>query len=99
MTAVSTLLERRSRLFGLTVTGNFLLTVPLRQSSDAVDLVLSLTEHPLLDPGRQPSLPLYASPLRRPDGASLGSLYSEPEGALYHFPGAGDFRVRPDRIE
>jgi hypothetical protein len=41
---------------------------------------------------------LYSSPFRDKNGTSLGSLYSEPEGSLFHFPGAGEFRIQADRI-
>jgi hypothetical protein len=99
MSTTSTLRDRRSRLFGLTVAGDFNLNVPLLESFDPVDLVLSLSTHSLLEPERQTSLPLYVSPLRGKDSASIGSLYQEPGGVLFHFPGAGDFRIQVDRIE
>src|SRR5947209_4441724 len=87
-----------SRLFGLTVEGDLSLRVPLPSGYGTADLVLSLSSYPLLKPG-EAARPLYTSRIYAKDGVNLGSLYEEPDGALFHFPRAGDFRVRPDRIE
>jgi hypothetical protein len=95
----TTLLGRRSRLFGLTVAGSLPLRVPLPQSFDPVDLVLSLSAQPLWGPEQRALPPLYSSPFRYKDGTSVGSLYLEPESSLFHFPGAGEFRIQADHIE
>jgi len=89
---------RRSRLFGLTVAGDFPLAAPLLPSPDPIDLVISLSEQPLLDLEELESPPVYASALRDKDGVSVGRLYERPEGALFHFP-ESDFRVGADFID
>ncbi len=89
--------EYRYRLFGLTVTCNFYWTTSLPVSKQPVDLILSLLGHPFIEDTVSP--PLYVSALRDRDGASLGSLYRELQGEILRFSRAGDFRIRPERID
>ncbi|MEO6195969.1 MAG: hypothetical protein ABIS20_23360 [Thermoanaerobaculia bacterium] len=87
----------RYRLFGLTVTCNFYWTASLPVSNQPADLILSLLRHPFLEDTISP--PLYISALRDRDGASLGRLYREFQGEILRFSRAGDFRIRPERID
>lgn len=97
MGAAADFLGRRSRLFGLTVAGDFPLSTSL-QSPGPVDLVISRSAQPLLSSEDLESPPLYASALRDKNGASVGRLYEKPGGAVFHFR-EGDFRVGADVIE
>jgi hypothetical protein len=89
--------DRRYRLFGFSVAGDFPLTASLLQSSDPIDLIISRSEQPL-NPEELESSPVYASALRDQNGESVGRLYEKPEGAVFHFR-EGDFRVGADVIQ
>src|SRR3954447_22381995 len=98
MSSATDFLSRGSRLFGLKVAGDFLLTASLLQSPDPIDLIISLSEQPFLSTEDLESPPLYASALRDKDGESVGHLYEKPGGVVFHFR-EGDFRVGTDFIE
>src|SRR5947199_106615 len=84
---------RCNRLFGLTIAGDFPFTIQLLPSDGPVALSFSVSSRPLLSPERLTCPPIYTSSLRGNDGVSLGCLYREPEGEIFRFPGAGDFRI------
>src|SRR4051812_17588635 len=88
--------EHGCRLFGLTVSKDFDLSIALPSSHDTSELSLTLSSHPLQEPAAPP---IYVSPLRNRHGSSLGLLYHEPQGEVLHFSKAGGFRIRPDIIE
>jgi hypothetical protein len=89
--------ELRYRLFALTVASDFPFTSASEADAAPAGLSLSLSPHPLLkDP---PAPPLYTSALRDQDGASLGTLYRQPEGEILSFSRAGEFRFGSDRID
>ncbi len=101
MAAVSLSEEQSTshRLFGTAVTGNFPLTPRLPLSRAPAELILTVSDHPLLSPEDLAFPPLYVSPLRDGQGRSLGCLYRAAEGEAFRFPEAGDFRISSDRIE
>ncbi len=88
-----------SRLFGLTIAGDFPFTVRLLADEGPAALSVFISSRPLLSPERQAEPPIYMSILHGKDGKSLAYLYKEPEGEVFRFPGAGDFLVRSDIIE
>lgn len=86
---------RCQRLFGLTIAGDFPFTVRLPPGHGPAALSIFLSPRPL--PAAGP--PVYTSLLRGQDGESLGHLHREPEGEIFRFPGAGDFRIAGGRID
>lgn len=85
------------RLFGSTFISNLRLRALLPTSRSTTELALSVAGHSLWE---QPaSSPLYISPLRDRDGASLGIVYRESSGDVFRFPSAGDFCLKLNSID
>src|SRR5436309_3361605 len=93
--------EHRFRLFGLTVASEFFLT-PALLADPSIDhgpagLSFSLSCDPLLEDPPPP--PLYLTPLRDRDGASLGGLYRGFRGEILRFSRAGEFCLHSECID
>src|SRR5689334_19433728 len=87
------------RLFGIAVTGDFHFTARLLLDRGAAELILSISDQPLLSPEDLTLPPIYTSALQDGQGRGLGCLYRGAGGEIFRFPEAGDFRIGSDRIE
>jgi hypothetical protein len=85
------------QLFGLTLATDIPFKIDLSPSRGPI--VLSFFQSTEPHRLRLDSPPVYISPLRDRDGASLTTLYREPEGEILSFPRTADFFLDSERID
>src|SRR3954454_9197132 len=85
----------RQRLFGCGIATNFPFTFRTPALDGTIDLTFAVVPRPVLPE----SPPLYASSFRGPQGEPRTILFREGAQDSLRFLGAGDFRIREDRIE